>query len=87
MITKAKNQNPLIGQFKMLRELLSISLRLHGTIVHDNHQPKSVEFGELPKTATGMIQKFKLRENEWQGREKQHDKKSRCSWVGGAFLI
>jgi fatty-acyl-CoA synthase len=33
--------------------------------------PKSVEFGELPKTATGKIQKFKLREREWGGREKR----------------
>jgi len=31
--------------------------------------PKHVEFGELPKTATGKIQKFKLREKEWDGRE------------------
>jgi len=29
--------------------------------------PKSIEFGELPKTATGKIQKFKLREKEWKG--------------------
>lgn len=29
--------------------------------------PKAVEFGELPKTATGKIQKFRLREKEWQG--------------------
>jgi fatty-acyl-CoA synthase len=33
--------------------------------------PKYVEFGGLPKTATGKIQKFKLREKEWQGREKR----------------
>ena len=33
--------------------------------------PKYVEFGELPKTATGKIQKFKLREKEWQGRERR----------------
>ena len=33
--------------------------------------PKHVEFGELPKTATGKIQKFKLREKEWRGREKK----------------
>ncbi len=33
--------------------------------------PKSVEFGELPKTATGKIQKFKLREIEWAGRERK----------------
>jgi len=29
--------------------------------------PKRVEFGELPKTATGKIQKFVLREREWKG--------------------
>ena len=33
--------------------------------------PKRVEFGELPKTATGKIQKFVLREREWAGREKR----------------
>ena len=33
--------------------------------------PKSVEFGELPKTSTGKIQKFRLREKEWSGREKR----------------
>ncbi|MFZ0927458.1 MAG: acyl--CoA ligase family protein [Syntrophobacteraceae bacterium] len=31
--------------------------------------PKSVQFGELPKTATGKIMKFKLREIEWAGKE------------------
>ncbi|KJS31362.1 MAG: acyl-CoA synthetase [Desulfatitalea sp. BRH_c12] len=33
--------------------------------------PKIVEFSALPKTATGKIQKFKLREKEWQGRERK----------------
>ena len=33
--------------------------------------PKHVEFGELPKTATGKIQKFVLRNREWKGREKR----------------
>lgn len=33
--------------------------------------PKHVEFGELPKTATGKIKKFVLREKEWQGYEKR----------------
>ena len=33
--------------------------------------PKHVEFGELPKTATGKIQKFVLREREWKGHEKR----------------
>jgi fatty-acyl-CoA synthase len=33
--------------------------------------PKAVEFGELPETATGRIQKFKLRDREWAGRERR----------------
>ena len=33
--------------------------------------PKSVEFGDLPKTATGKIQKYILRDKEWAGREKR----------------
>lgn len=33
--------------------------------------PKVVEFCDLPKTATGKIQKFKLREKEWQGYERK----------------
>jgi fatty-acyl-CoA synthase len=33
--------------------------------------PKAVEFGELPKTSTGKIQKFVLREREWKGRDKR----------------
>jgi fatty-acyl-CoA synthase len=33
--------------------------------------PKDVEFGELPKTSTGKIQKYVLREREWGAREKR----------------
>ncbi len=33
--------------------------------------PAAVEFGDLPKTSTGKIQKFVLREKEWAGREKR----------------
>jgi len=33
--------------------------------------PKAVEFGELPKTSTGKIQKFKLRERAWAGRSER----------------
>ena len=33
--------------------------------------PAAVEFGELPKTATGKVQKFVLREKEWVGYEKR----------------
>lgn len=33
--------------------------------------PKAVEFCELPKTGTGKIQKFKLRDKEWAGRERK----------------
>ena len=33
--------------------------------------PKYVEFGDLPKTATGKIQKYVLRDREWRGMEKR----------------
>lgn len=33
--------------------------------------PKEVEFCELPKTSTGKIQKFLLREKEWSGHERR----------------
>ena len=33
--------------------------------------PKHVEFGDLPKTATGKIQKYVLREREWAGRDRR----------------
>jgi fatty-acyl-CoA synthase len=32
--------------------------------------PSQIEFCELPRTSTGKVQKFVLREKEWQGREK-----------------
>jgi fatty-acyl-CoA synthase len=32
--------------------------------------PARVEFGELPRTSTGKVQKFVLREREWAGKEK-----------------
>jgi fatty-acyl-CoA synthase len=33
--------------------------------------PAAVEFGELPKTSTGKVQKFVLRDKEWKGRDKR----------------
>jgi fatty-acyl-CoA synthase len=33
--------------------------------------PAAVEFGELPKTSTGKVQKYVLRENEWAGRDRR----------------
>jgi fatty-acyl-CoA synthase len=33
--------------------------------------PHAIEFGPLPKTSTGKIQKFVLREREWQGKQKR----------------
>ena len=33
--------------------------------------PAAVEFSELPKTSTGKVQKFVLRDREWAGHEKQ----------------
>lgn len=33
--------------------------------------PAAVEFGDLPKTSTGKVQKYVLREKEWHGLEKR----------------
>uniref|UniRef100_UPI0011774E7C AMP-binding enzyme n=1 Tax=Candidatus Entotheonella palauensis TaxID=93172 RepID=UPI0011774E7C len=33
--------------------------------------PKSIEFGDLPKTSTGKIKKYELREKDWQGYERR----------------
>jgi fatty-acyl-CoA synthase len=33
--------------------------------------PAAIEFGELPKTSTGKVQKYVLRDKEWAGREKR----------------
>jgi fatty-acyl-CoA synthase len=34
--------------------------------------PDEIEFvAELPRTSTGKIQKFQLREREWAGRERR----------------
>lgn len=33
--------------------------------------PKAVEFGELPKTSTGKIMKYRLRQKEWAGYDKR----------------
>lgn len=33
--------------------------------------PAAVEFGDLPKTSTGKVQKYILREKEWKGKEKK----------------
>ena len=33
--------------------------------------PKAVEFMELPKTSTGKVQKFQLREREWSNSDRR----------------
>jgi fatty-acyl-CoA synthase len=33
--------------------------------------PAAIEFGDLPKTSTGKVQKYVLREKEWAGRDKR----------------
>ena len=43
---------------------------VRGRIAHYK-APRSVEFGELPKTSTGKVQKFVLRDREWKGRERR----------------
>ena len=41
------------------------------TILANFKAPRSIEFGPLPKTSTGKIQKFVLREQEWKGRDRR----------------
>jgi len=33
--------------------------------------PAAIEFGDLPKTSTGKVQKFVLRDKEWEGQKKR----------------
>ncbi|HWN91987.1 MAG TPA: acyl-CoA synthetase, partial [Verrucomicrobiae bacterium] len=33
--------------------------------------PAAIEFGDLPKTSTGKVQKFVLRDKEWKGKTKR----------------
>ena len=33
--------------------------------------PDAIKFGSLPKTSTGKVQKYVLRDHEWTGREKR----------------
>jgi fatty-acyl-CoA synthase len=33
--------------------------------------PAAIEFGDLPKTSTGKVQKFVLRDKVWEGQEKK----------------
>ena len=41
--------------------------------------PAAVEFGDLPKTSTGKIQKFVLRDKEWGGARRRSTEWPRCS--------
>ena len=41
------------------------------TVIAHFKCPASVEFGDLPKTSTGKVQKFVLRNKEWAGKEKK----------------
>ena len=41
------------------------------TVIAHFKCPATVEFGELPKTSTGKVQKFVLRNKEWTGKEKK----------------
>jgi fatty-acyl-CoA synthase len=41
------------------------------TVIAHFKAPAAVEFGDLPKTSTGKVQKFVLRNKEWAGKEKR----------------
>jgi fatty-acyl-CoA synthase len=43
---------------------------VRGRIAHFK-APRAVQFGELPKTSTGKIQKYVLRDQEWAGKERR----------------
>ncbi len=47
-----------------------IITHVRGRLAHFK-APRLVEFGDLPKTSTGKIQKFVLRDREWAGKEKR----------------
>lgn len=47
-----------------------ITEHVRGLLAHFK-APKHVTFGPLPKTSTGKIQKFRLREAAWAGRERR----------------
>jgi fatty-acyl-CoA synthase len=47
-----------------------IIAHVRGRLAHFK-APKAVEFCDLPKTSTGKIQKFVLREREWRDKEKR----------------
>jgi fatty-acyl-CoA synthase len=47
-----------------------ITEHVRGRLAHFK-APKRVTFGPLPKTSTGKIQKFRLREAAWAGRERR----------------
>jgi fatty-acyl-CoA synthase len=54
--------------------------------------PKYIEFSDLPKTVTGKVQKFVLREREWGTRERRvnyynPDETSTCAWAGAPRSI
>jgi fatty-acyl-CoA synthase len=54
------------------RRLTETDLIAHCRVVLAHFKcPKRVEFGPLPKTSTGKVQKYVLREREWAGREKR----------------
>jgi fatty-acyl-CoA synthase len=53
-------------------ELTAEEVIAHTRSVLAHHKcPKAVAFGELPKTSTGKIQKYVLREQEWRGYAKR----------------
>jgi fatty-acyl-CoA synthase len=55
------------GQHATEREIIDFC-RQH---VAHYKAPRAVEFAQLPKTSTGKIQKYVLREQEWGGRDKR----------------
>jgi fatty-acyl-CoA synthase len=41
------------------------------TVLAHFKAPRQIEFGPLPKTSTGKVQKYVLRDQEWRGQSKR----------------
>ena len=68
----ARDKHTRNGSYYFIRVLSADEIIAHcrSRLAHFK-APKAVEFGPLPKTSTGKVQKYLLREREWKGREKR----------------
>ena len=69
--TQPEADNPRSGPFSATTTDVALRAFVRERLAHFKC-PQAFHFvTELPKTATGKVQKFKLRQQYWQGRERQ----------------